>query len=82
MNEKHLNYIENKVFELLQVEQNNLTVPTMFEYYVAYKLSKETGEQYNVYKDISPQEKVNFNYPKCDKGVDITEKNIYKYNSM
>ena len=60
MIKQHLNYIENKVRNLLKSSQNNLTIPTIFEYYTAYLFTKKYETEYNVYKYISPTEKINF----------------------
>ena len=68
----HLNYLHEKIFELKQLEINNLSEPTLFEYYSAVFLTNHYNQPFYLWKDLSPSQKQNFNLPCRDKGVDIS----------
>ena len=68
----HLNYLHEKIFELKQLEINNLSEPTLFEYYSAVFLTNHYNQPFYLWKDLSPLQKQNFNLPCRDKGVDIS----------
>jgi superfamily II DNA or RNA helicase len=68
----HLNYLREKIFELKQLEINNLSEPTLFEYYSAVILTNNYNQPFYIWKDLSPSQKQNFNLPCRDKGVDIS----------
>jgi len=69
----HISYLEKNINQLLIHTPNNLTWPTIFEYYSAIHLSKLYQKPFYVWKDLSPIQKKNYNFPNTDKGVDITE---------
>lgn len=43
----------------------------LFEYYEALELTKETGHQYEVYEDIHPNVKLDYDLPSRDLGTDV-----------
>ena len=69
----HISYLEKNIKDLLKHPPNNLTWPTIFEYYSAIHLSNIHQKPFYVWKDLSPFQKKNANFPNTDKGVDITE---------
>jgi hypothetical protein len=69
----HISYLEQNIKQLLVHLPNNLTWPTIFEYYSAIHLSNKYQKPFYVWKDLSPTQKKNANFPNTDKGVDITE---------
>lgn len=50
----HLNYLHEKIFELKQLEINNLSEPTLFEYYSAIFLTNHYSQSFYLWKDLSP----------------------------
>jgi hypothetical protein len=70
---KHILYLEENIKQLLVHPPNNLTLPTVFEYYCARHLTTTYEKPFYVWKDISPINKRNANFPNTDKGVDITD---------
>lgn len=67
--ESHLNYILNQA-RMISKTQNELTIPTLFEYFCAYNLSTTKNKIFNVWKDVHPNLKAKFGFPNSDKGVD------------
>ena len=69
----HILYLEKKIKELLVHTPNNLTFPTIFEYYSAIHLTNLYQKPFYIWKDLSSTQKKNANFPSTDKGVDITD---------
>ena len=70
---KHISYLEQSIQNLLYHSPNNLTWPTIFEYFCAINLSQTYNKPFFVWKDISPIQKKNSNFSNTDKGVDISD---------
>ena len=55
--ENQIKYCNNKINELLKLDINHLTEPSLFEYYCSIVLTLHHNEPFYVWKDISPQQK-------------------------
>jgi superfamily II DNA or RNA helicase len=72
----HISYLEQCLQNLFYHPPNNLTWPTIFEYFSAIHLSQTYNKPFFVWKDLSPTQKKNANFPNTDKGVDISEESF------
>jgi len=73
--EQHLQFLKNNAFYISK-NVNNLTIPSLFEYYSAYYLSEKLNIPFYVWKDLTPTQKETCNFPNEDKGVDIADANF------
>ena len=72
----HISFLEKNIKQLLFHTHNNLTFPTIFEYYSAIHLTKIHQKPFYVWKDLSRTQKKNANFPNTDKGVDIADESF------
>jgi len=71
---KHVEFLDKKIKKLLTNNSNMiLTMPKVFEYYSAVKLTKRFDRQFYVYEDVFKYRKQNFNFPLKDHGIDVTD---------
>lgn len=68
---EHIKTLENNIAKLLFKNPSNLTIPTCFEYYSAIFLTNTFNMPFNVWKDVTKDEKKKYNFPLKDKGVDL-----------
>lgn len=78
MNDHHIYYIHRSIHDLMIHGSNTLTLPTLFEYWCALRLSIEYNTPFTVWKDISPLSKANYNVPNNDMGVDCASSDFLK----
>lgn len=68
----HIKNLERNLSKLYNIKtKNNLIIPTCFEYYSAIMLTKTYDTPFNVWKDVSNQQKKEYNFPIRDKGIDL-----------
>lgn len=73
--EQHLQFLKTSA-HFITKKVNNLTIPSLFEYYSAHFLSKKLGIPFYVWKDLTPTQKNLCNFPNADKGCDIADENF------
>jgi hypothetical protein len=67
----HIRLLEWRMYGLIMGKQTAHTKPILFEYYSAVQLSYWTKTPFNVWADISPEQKTRFNLPVPDTGIDV-----------
>ena len=70
--QKHVRFLQGNIVDLMRRPPNNLTLPTLFEYWSALQLTLEKNVPFTVWKDIDPNIKRNHKVPHKDMGVDLT----------
>jgi hypothetical protein len=58
---KHIEFLDKKIKNLLESSQTSM--PYIFEYYSAIKLSKQFNKEFYVYNDVFKFRKQHFNFP-------------------
>ena len=69
----HIRVLEWNMFALYYQKKNNITLPTIFEYYSARYFTEKYNRPYHVWGDIPPNQKTSNRFYVKDTGVDVSE---------
>jgi len=73
--EEHIRFLKKSAFYLSK-NINELTLPSLFEYYSAFYLSKKLNIQFYVWKDLTPTQKELCEFPNTYNECNIVDGNF------